>query len=461
MGETDLTNEFKTTAVEEKVALENSEQEAAFITRSLRYRTVTVQSTPRSKSKRLHRQELESERETDDLNVPIGKDNEALIAEDSTAEFENLETKEGEGVIQTNTDGKSWKGNEIQFEIMESNSGSQVNTEQNKSQEENLEREDMPVPNEQEEDEVSSVQKEAKPLQERENEGAAEGSTADLEETAVERRSLRKRMTVETADPRKFKRLRKQEHEDDSDQVKQAVMGQTDSVEVTFTEDSVELRSDATGAVFECSNLGEEILQKIQKNAQGAKSDGDCNVHKDTEPDAGESQEEQKQSRINQTQADEDQEEVMTDEIVEEVIEQHVDLESSTNEGFALALEVEETSDQEENKADEESRVVMEAPKEIFTSAEKYEKGEENISDDDEKGLPIGKHVVQSSSITASTRRKSMRLQMHESKTKEDESNSESEVDQTAKQRHQRKRKAITDSTSARRSKRHVRARIV
>ncbi len=93
-----------------------------------------------------------------------------------------METKEGEGVIQTNTDGKSWKGNEIQFEIMESNSGSQVNTEQNKSQEENLEREDMPVPNEQEEDEVSSVQKEAKPLQERENEGAAEGSTADLEE---------------------------------------------------------------------------------------------------------------------------------------------------------------------------------------------------------------------------------------------------------------------------------------
>uniref|UniRef100_A0A671KVV6 Zgc:194398 n=1 Tax=Sinocyclocheilus anshuiensis TaxID=1608454 RepID=A0A671KVV6_9TELE len=432
VGETDLTNEFKTTAVE-KVALENSEQEAAFITRSLRYRTVTVQSTPRSKSKHLHRQELESERETDHLNVPTGKENEALIAE-----LENLETKEGEGVIETNTDGKSEnsetkddtkeKGNEILFEIMESN-----------TQDENLEREDMPMLNEQEEEEVSSVQKEAKPLQERENERAAEGvqgRSADLEEKAVEMRSLRKRMTVETAAPRKSKRLRKQEHDDDSEQVKEAVMGQTDSVEVTFTEDSVELRSDATAAVFEGSNLGEETLQKIQKN-------------------------EQKQSRLNKTQTDEDKEEVMTDEIIEEVIEQHVDLESSTNEGITLALEVEETSDQEENKADEQSRVVMEAPKEISPSAEKYEKGEENISDDDEKSLAIGKHVVQSSSSTASTRRKSMRLQMHESKKKEDESDSESEVEQTAKQRHQRKRKAITESTSARRSKRHVRARIV
>ncbi|XP_016383448.1 A-kinase anchor protein 9-like isoform X2 [Sinocyclocheilus rhinocerous] len=474
VGETDLTNEFKTTAVEEKVALENSEQEAAFITRSLRYRTVTVQSTPRSKSKHLHRQELESERETDHLNVPTGKENEALIAEDSTAEFENLETKEGEGVIETNTDGKSEntgtkddtkeKGNKILFEIMESNSGGQVNTEQNKAQEENLEREDMPMLNEQEEEEVSSVQKEAKPLQERENEGAAEGvqgRSADLEEKAVEMRSLRKRMTVETAAPRKSKRLRKQEHDDDSEQVKEAVMGQTDSVEVTFTEDSVELRSDATAAVFEGSHLGEETLQKIQKNAQGTKSDGECNVHKDTEPGAGESQEEQKQSRLNKTQTDEDKKEVMTDEIIEEVIEQHVDVESSTNEGITLALEVEETSDQEENKVDEQSRVVMEAPKEISPSVEKYEKGEENISDDDEKGLSIGKHVVQSSSTTASTRRKSMRLQMHESKKKEDESDSESEVERTAKQRHQRKRKAITDSTSARRSKRHVRARIV
>ncbi len=190
-------------------------------------------------------------------------------------------------------------------------------------------------------------------------------------------------------------------------------------------------------------------MDKIQKDVEGEVQD------------VGESQEEQKQSRINKTQADEDQEDIMTDEIVEEVIEQHVDLESSTNERFALALEVEGTSDQGKNKADEENRVVMEAPKEIFTSAEKYEKGEENISDDNEKGLAIGKHVVQSSSTTASTRRKSMRLQMHESKTKEDESNSDSEVDQTAKPRHQRKRKAITDSTSARRLKRHVRARII
>uniref|UniRef100_A0A8C1ZFP3 Uncharacterized protein n=1 Tax=Cyprinus carpio TaxID=7962 RepID=A0A8C1ZFP3_CYPCA len=438
VGETDLTNVFKTTAVEEMVAFENSDQEAAFITRSLRYRTVTVQSTPRSKSKRFHRQELESERQTDHLNAPIGKENEALIAEDSTAEFENL------------------------FEIMESNSGSQVNTEQNKTQEENLEREDMSMLNEQEEEEVSSVQKEAKPLQERENEGAAEGvqgSSADLEETTVERRSLRKRTTVETAASRKSKRLHKQEHDDDSEQVKEAVMGQTDSVEVTFTEDSVELRSDATAAVFEGNNLGEEILQKIQKN--GTKSDGECNVHKDTEPGAGESQEEQKQSRLNKTQTDEDKEEVMTDEIIEEVIEQHVDLESSTNEGFTLALEVEGTSDQEENKADEQSGVGMEAQKEISPSAQKCEKGEENISEDDEKGLAIGKHVLQSSSTTASPKRKSMRLQMHESKKKEDESDSESEVQQSSNQRDQRKRKAITDSASARRSKRHVRARIV
>ncbi len=177
-------------------------------------------------------------------------------------------------------------------------------------------------------------------------------------------------------------------------------------------------------------------MDKTQKDVEGEVQD------------VGESQEEQKQSRINKTQADEDQEDV-------------VDVESSTNERFALALEVEGTSNQGKNKADEENRVVMEAPKEIFTSAEKYEKGEENISDDNEKGLAIGKHVVQCSSTTASTRRKSMRLQMHESKTKEDESNSDSEVDQTAKPRHQRKRKAITDSTSARRLKRHVRARIV
>uniref|UniRef100_A0A672MP59 Zgc:194398 n=1 Tax=Sinocyclocheilus grahami TaxID=75366 RepID=A0A672MP59_SINGR len=356
MGETNLTNEYKTTAVEGKFALKCSDQEAAFITRSLRYQTVTVQPTPRSKSKRLHRKELVSERETDGLNVPTGKENEALIAKECTAEFENLVTNEGEGIIQTNADEKSEKsgtkdytnedGSEMLFEIMESNSGSRVNTEQNKSQEENLERENVPVPNEQEEEDVSSVQEEANPLQERENEGATEGvqgSSADVEETAVEWRTLRKRTTVETAAPRKSKRLRKQEHDDDSKQVKEAVMGQTDSVEVIFTADDVELNTNS-----------EEILQKIQKN-------------------------EQKQIRLNKTQTDEDNEEVVTVEIGEEAIEQHVDLESSTNEGFTLALEVKGTSDQEENKADEERRVMMEAPKEIFTSAEK---GEENISDD-------------------------------------------------------------------------------
>ncbi|XP_043096027.1 silent chromatin protein ESC1-like [Puntigrus tetrazona] len=458
VGETDLTNEFKTAAVEEKVALENSEQEATFITRSLRYRTVTVRSTPRSKLKCLHRQELELERETSDLNVPVRKEN-----EDRASEFKYLEAKE-EDKIQTITVGNLEKsetkddtkeeGKKVLFEIVESNSGSRVNSEMNKTQEDHTEREDMPVPNEQEE-EVSSVQKEE--TQERENEGTAEGgqgSSADLEETAAERRSLRKRMTVEAAAPRKSKRLCKQEHDDDCEKVKEAVMGQTDSAEVTFTQDCVELRSDATAAIFEESNLDEEILQKIQKNEQKAKSDGDCHVHEDTEPDAGESQEEQKESRSNKTQADEDQQEVLTGEIVEEVIEQHVDLESSASEGFTLALEVEETSDQEENNADE-------ASKEISTSAEKYEKGEENMADDDEKTLAVGKHVVQSSSTTASTRRKSVRLQMHESKTKEDESDSESEVEQTAQQRRQRKRKAITDSASVRRSRRYVRARIV
>ncbi|KAK2911718.1 hypothetical protein Q8A67_003851 [Cirrhinus molitorella] len=458
VGETNQTNEFKTKAVE-KVALENSKQEAAFITRSLRYRTVTVQSTPRRKSKRLHRQELVSERKTDELNVSIGKENETLTAEEGIAVFEHLETKEGKAIIQTNTDEKSEKsgrnddtekeGNEILFEIMENNSGIQVNTE-NKTQEENLEREDVEVPNEQEEDEVSNVQEKAKPLQESENEGDAEntqGSSADVEETAVERRTLRKRMTVETSAPRKSKRLRKQEHDDDSEQVKEAITGQTESAEVTFTADSVELRSDVTAAAFEGSILGEEILQKIQTNAEGTKSDGDCTIHKGTETDAVETQEVQKQSILNETQR-----------AKEEVVEQHVDLESSTNEGFTLALEVEET-DQEENKAGEEE--VMEAPKEIFTSAEKSEEGGENISDGDEKSLAIDKHVFQSSSTTGSTRRKSMRLLMHESKkkTKEDKSDSEPEAQQTEKQSHQRKRKAITDSTPAHRAK-HVRDRI-
>ncbi|XP_050966054.1 LOW QUALITY PROTEIN: trichohyalin-like [Labeo rohita] len=460
VGETSLTNEYKTTSS----ALESSDQEAALFTRSLRFRTVTVQSTPRSKSKRPQRKELKSERKTDELNVPIGKENEALIAEESIAKYENLETTEGEAIIQTNTDGKSEKsgrndnteeeGNEILFEIIENNSSCQVNTEQNKTQE-NLEREDVEVPNEQEEEQVSNVQEEAKPLQESKNEGATEevqASSVDLEETAVERRTLRKRTTVETAAPRKSKRLRKQEHDDDSEKVKETITGQNESAEVTCTADLVELRSDVTGADFEGSILGEEILQKIQTNAEGTKSDGDCKIHKDTETDAGESQEEQKQSRLNKTQTEVDNEEVVTDEIV---IEQHVDLETSTNEGFMLALEVEETSDHEEIKADEESRVVMEASKEIFTSAEKSEKGEE--------GLPTEMHVLQSSSTTASVRRKSMRLLMHESKkkTKEDESDSESEAQQTEKQTHQRKRKAITDSTPAHGSKRHVRGRVV
>lgn len=120
---------------------------------------------------------------------------------------------------------------------------------------------------------------------------------------------------------------------------------------MTFTADDVELRSDVTVAVFGGSNLGEKILQKIQKNAERTKSAGDCNAHEALEPDADE---EEKQIRLYKTQTDEDNEEVVTEETGEEATEQHVDLESSTNEG----------------------------PKEIFTSAEK---GEENISDDEKR----------------------------------------------------------------------------
>ncbi|XP_048045166.1 midasin AAA ATPase-domain containing protein [Megalobrama amblycephala] len=503
VGETNPTNELKTTAVEEKVVVESSDQEAPFITRrSLRYRTVTVQSTPRRKSKHLHRQEVESQKVTkdnisgnendsaiqetaDDLNIPIEKENRTLNAEESIAEFENSKTKEGEGIIQENIEGKAEEtgtkddaveeGNEVLFEINESSSASPENTKQNKTQEENFER-DVQVSKEQEDDEqeVSSVQEEEKPLQERENEEAVQGSSFGLEETAVERRTLRKRLTVEIAAPRKSKRLRKQEHDEDSEQVKEAVMEETETVEVTFTADNVELSSDEPAAVFEGSNLGGEIQQK---NAEGTKSDGDCNIHEDTKTDAGESQEELKEKIVNKPQTDEDNEEVMEQNSkkleetgeMEKVIEQHVEtekqkLESSTNEGFTLVLEVEDTSDQEENKADEESRVAMEAPKDIFTSAEKSDEGEENISDEDEKGLAIEKHVLKSSSSTSSSRRRSMRLQMHEPKknTKEDGSDSEeSEVQQTAKQRHQRKRKAITDLTPARRSKRYVRGKNV
>ncbi|CAM4538626.1 unnamed protein product [Leuciscus chuanchicus] len=498
VGETNLTSEFKTPAAEGKVVLESSDQEAPFITRrSLRYRTVTVQSTPRRKSKRLHRQEMESEKETkdnlcgnendsviqksaDDLNIE--KENEALNAEESIpgTELENFKTKEGEGIIQVNIEGNAEEtgtkddtveeGNEILFEINESNSASPENTEQNKTREENLER-DVQVPKEQQEEEVSSVQEEEKPLQEKETEGAVQGSSFDLEETTVERRTLRKRVTVETPAPRKSKRLRKQEHDEDSEEVKEEVMQQTETVEVTFTADNVELSSDVPAAVFEDSNLGGGAQQEIQKNAEGTKSDGDCNIHEDTKTDAGESQDEHKEKRVNKPQTDEDNEDLMeqnsrkveeTGEL-EEVMEQHVEAEEQKLEsGFTLELEVEETSDQEENKADEDSRVATEAAKDIiFTPAEKSDEGEENVSDEDEKGLAIEKHVLQSSASTSSSRRRSMRLQMHESEknTKEDESDSEeSEEQQTAKQR---KRKAITDLTPARRSKRYVRAKIV
>ncbi|XP_039517854.1 midasin AAA ATPase-domain containing protein isoform X4 [Pimephales promelas] len=485
-------DEARTSSVEEEAVSkeESSDQEASFITRrSLRYRTVTVQSTPRRKSNRLHRQEVASEKETmgnicgnendsaiqksaDDLNIE--KENEALNAEESITEFENLKTKEGEGIIQVNMEGKAEEkgtkddtvkeGNEILFEINESNSACPDNTEQDKTREENLER-DVQAPKELEEEEVSSVQAEKKPVLEKETEGAVQGSSFDLEETTVERRTLRKRLTVKTAAPRKSKRLRKQEHDEDSEQVKEVIQ-QTETVEVTFTTENVEPTSDVPAAAFEGSNLGGGTQQKIQENAEGTKSDGDCNIHEDTKTDAGESQKEHKEKRVNKPKTDEDNDEVMeqnsrkVEEIgeLEEVIDQHVEAEeqkgeSSTNEGFTLELEVEETPDQEENKAEEDSRVATDAAKDIiFTSAEKSDEGEEN-----EKGLPIEKHVLQSSSSISSSRRRSMRLQMHESRKGDESDSEESEEQQTAKQR---KRKAITDLTPARRSKRY-RAKIV
>ncbi|XP_067294294.1 midasin AAA ATPase-domain containing protein isoform X2 [Pseudorasbora parva] len=488
VGGTNLKNEFKTTAMEGSVDLESSDQETPLITRrSLRYRTVTVQSTPRRKLKQLHRQEMESEKETmdnicgneidsaDNLSIPIEGEKEALNVEKNITEFEHLKTKEGEGIIQVNIEGKAketeTKNDTVEEgnDINESNSASPEIDEQDNTQEKNLEK-DVQVPKEHKE---SSVQEEEEKerLQEKENEGAVEGSSFDLEETAVERKTLRKRVTVETAAPRKSKRLRRQEH--DGEQAKEAVMGQTETIEVTFT-DNVELSSEVPtevpAEVFEGSKLGGEIQKNISK---GTKSDGDCDIHEDTKTDAGEAQEEPNEKGSNTPQTDEDNEEVMEQNSkkieqtgeMEKVIEQNVETEEfSTNEGFTLELAVEETSDQEEVKADEESRVATEATKDIFTSAIKSDEGEENISNEDEKGLISEKHVLQSSSIISSSRRRSMRLQMHESKknTMEDESDSEkAEVQQTVKQRHQKKRKAITDLTPARRSKRYVRENIV
>lgn len=470
------------------------EEEASVSTeRSLRRRTVKIQSPPIKKSRQVKRQEAEVFEDKTGTVQLTGKGDEEVhkegveIDKEETLQKTTVEATENivsliEGEPDENVIEQGFE--EINnMENKETNLGNEVTPEMERDKV-NLEQQEneLSVENEKETAETE------KPMEMDEVSVVNKEQTYGLEETTIQaeeeilqiessetnenknerstRRSLRisSQSVTSTQKTRKSARLHKAELEPVKKE-KMSINEETSSmtaktlnvsvpvtietnvenldevskrVEATADEQDIDISNDkgrVDEALPEISTDVEEdetmTLIKITENKILVAMD---KTQKDVEgevQDVGESQEEQKQS------------------------------ESSTNERFALALEVEETSDQEKNKADEENRVVMEAPKEIFTSAEKYEKGEENISDDNEKGLVIGKHVVQSSSTIASTRRKSMRLQMHESKTKEDESNSESEVDQTAKQRHQRKRKAITDSTSARRLKRHVRARIV
>ncbi|NP_001128614.1 midasin AAA ATPase-domain containing protein [Danio rerio] len=412
---------FRATAVEAKVALENTDQETTLITRrSLRSRTVTVQSTPGRTPKRLHRQKVEPEKETksdtcgneNDSALPQLADDLSITVE-SIAEFED--TKDQEDIIQLNTEDMVAKI-ETREDTVEEGKEIQEKNELEKTHNDNLEREDVQVSKEQ--DEVSDVLDKEKQLKEIQNESAAgvQGCSYDTEETRI---TLRKRTIVEEAAPRKSKRSRKEVHSEDIEHIKEAVMGQSESIE-----DNVELRSDESTVIFKASNSQEEILQKILRNTE-------------------------KSNRQIET-TDETLETVISEQCLEAEEQQ---LESSANEGFTLELEVEETSDLEENKVDEENSMSIEPPKVVSTSAEKLE-GEENTSDNDEKGLSIEKHVCQSTKAAVSARRKSMRLQMHESKKKTNESDSEeSEV------RFQRKRKAITDSTPARRSKRHARGK--
>ncbi|XP_051549976.1 trichohyalin-like [Myxocyprinus asiaticus] len=505
LGETNQ-NECEAPAGQEKAALESIDEKAPLITRkSLRDRTVTVKSTPRRTSKRHHSQEVEPEKEA--MNNRCGNEKNSSMEETAdilsvhtkeneplNAEFENVEAKDEEGIIQLYTDEKAVKndnveeeGNEILVESMKQNSpiqketqgefheeelgNAQKDTKQNKAQEESMDIEDVQKPKEQEEE--SNVQEEETQFQE--SPSVTEGmnvSSSELEETVVEKKVLRKRTTTVAATaPRKSKRLRKQEHDKGSGQVEEPVKEQT---EVTVTED-VELKSVVqTAMVFEEiveeNNLGKETSQQILKDVKGTKSDGDHNKHEDdtTETGVGQSVDGQKDENKVEEQNNKKVEE--TDKTTEEVVEHNEEkekqnLESSLIEGFTLELEEDVKSDLEGNKADKQSQVAIDAPKEKSATEEKSERSEEHLSDDNEKGLAMEKHVPQrSSSATASTTRRSMRLQFHEIKkdSKEDDSDSEEmkkEV-QAIEQIPQRKRKAIADSTPTRRSKRHERGNI-
>ncbi|XP_056314461.1 titin [Danio aesculapii] len=417
--ETNPAADCKSTVIEAKVALEKTEQDTSLITRrSLRSRTVTVQSTPRRMPKRLHRHEVEPEKET--KSDTCGNENDTALpqlADDLSITVENIaefeDTKEQEDIILLNTEEKAAEI-ETREDTVEKGKEIHDKNEQEKTHNDNLEREDVQVSKEQ--DEVSDVLDEKKHLKEIQYESSADVQECsyDMEET---RKTLRKRTIVEEAAPRKSKCSRKV-HSEDIEHVKVAVLG-SESVE-----EYVELRSDES-VIFEVSNSGEEILQQILRNT------------------------EENNRQIENT---ETLEEVISEQCLEA---DEQPLESIANEGFTLELEVEETSDLEENRVDEDSSVSIEAPKEVSTFEEKLE-GEENTSDNDKKGLSIEKHVRRSSKATGSARRKSMRLQMLESKKKTNESDlEESEV------RYQRKRKAITDLTPARRSKRHARGKNV
>ncbi|XP_051522108.1 trichohyalin-like [Myxocyprinus asiaticus] len=495
------TNQNETPAALEKAALESSDEEAPLITRkSLRCRTVTVESTPRRKSKRHYRQELEPEKEAmndrcgneknsameeaaDNLNVNTEKENEPL-----NAEFENMEAKMGEDAIQVNTDEKAGthnkveeEGNEILVERMKHNcviqeeaqgephedlGNTQKDTELNNAQEESLDREDLQKPKEQED--VSSVQEEEIHFQGSSSvtEGM-QGISSELEETVVEKRILRKRRTTVAATaPRKSKYLCKQEQDEGSEHVEEPANRQIEYADSEWiVSKDVELKSDVqTAMVFEEkveeSNLGEETPQQMSKD--GTKSDGNHNNHEDgsTETGVGESVEGQKDETEVKEQNNkkvEETDKTNEKEVIEHEEKEEQNLESSLNVGFTLELEEEEKSDQEGNIADKQSQVVTEVPKEISTSEEKSEKSEEHISDDDENGLVMEKHVPQrTSSATALTTRRSVRLQFHENK----KNNKEDEVQQATEQRPQRKRKAIADATPAHRSKRHERGNI-
>ncbi|XP_051974471.1 midasin AAA ATPase-domain containing protein [Xyrauchen texanus] len=173
---------------EAPAAIESTDENAPLTTRkSLRDRTVTVKSTPRRTFKWHHSQEVEPEIEA--MNNRCGNEKNSSMEETAdilsvhteenkplNAEFENLEAKEGEGIIQFYTDEKAVTNdnveeevNEILVESMKQNrpiqketqgenheeelGNAQKDTKQNKAQVENLDIEDVQKPKKQEEEE--------------------------------------------------------------------------------------------------------------------------------------------------------------------------------------------------------------------------------------------------------------------------------------------------------------------